>query len=75
MSQFMQAAIEEAQRGLHEGRIPIGSVLVKDGQDPQEDDGTVLRTSERILTVSRQNRCSGNLFLLWIIVYFDQNRV
>lgn len=30
MDEFMQAAIEEAQKGLSEGGIPIGSVLVKD---------------------------------------------
>ncbi|HXV42024.1 MAG TPA: nucleoside deaminase [Anaerolineae bacterium] len=29
---FMQAAIEEAKQGLAEGGIPIGSVLVIDGQ-------------------------------------------
>lgn len=29
---FMQAAIEEAKKGLEEGGIPIGSVLVIDGQ-------------------------------------------
>jgi creatinine deaminase len=29
---FMQAAIEEAQQGLAEGGIPIGSVLVHDGR-------------------------------------------
>jgi creatinine deaminase len=29
---FMRAAIEEAERGLHEGGIPIGSVLVHDGR-------------------------------------------
>lgn len=28
MDKFMQAAIEEAQKGLEEGGIPIGSVLV-----------------------------------------------
>ncbi|MCB0155454.1 MAG: nucleoside deaminase [Anaerolineae bacterium] len=32
MYQFMQAAIEEAQKGLAEGGIPIGSVLVIDGK-------------------------------------------
>jgi cytosine deaminase len=32
MDAFMQAAIEEAQRGLEEGGIPIGSVLVHDGR-------------------------------------------
>ena len=30
--QFMQAAIEEAQAGLKEGGIPIGSVLVHNGR-------------------------------------------
>src|ERR1700683_3440356 len=29
---FMQVAIEEAKKGLAEGGIPIGSVLVIDGQ-------------------------------------------
>lgn len=32
MDSFMQQAIEEAQQGLREGGIPIGSVLVKDGK-------------------------------------------
>ena len=32
MDEFMQAAIEEAQKGLAEGGIPIGSVLVIDGK-------------------------------------------
>jgi len=32
MDTFMQAAIEEAQKGLAEGGIPIGSVLVIDGK-------------------------------------------
>lgn len=32
MDQFLQAAIEEAQTGLQEGGIPIGSVLVYRGQ-------------------------------------------
>ena len=32
MDQFMQAAIEEAKKGLAEGGIPIGSVLVIDGK-------------------------------------------
>ncbi|WP_342304973.1 nucleoside deaminase [Methanolobus sp. ZRKC5] len=31
MDDFMQAAIEEAKSGLKEGGIPIGSVLVRDG--------------------------------------------
>jgi creatinine deaminase len=32
MDPFLQAAIEEAQQGLAEGGIPIGSALVLDGQ-------------------------------------------
>jgi cytosine/creatinine deaminase len=32
MDPFMQAALEEARQGLAEGGIPIGSVLVIDGQ-------------------------------------------
>ncbi len=28
---FMQAAIDEAEKGLNEGGIPIGAVLVRDG--------------------------------------------
>lgn len=32
MDPFMQAAIEEARKGLEEGGIPIGSVLVIDGR-------------------------------------------
>jgi cytosine/creatinine deaminase len=32
MDSFLQAAIEEARRGLAEGGIPIGSVLVCDGR-------------------------------------------
>lgn len=32
MDKFMQAAIDEAKKGLAEGGIPIGSVLVHNGQ-------------------------------------------
>lgn len=32
MDKFMQAAIDEAKKGLSEKGIPIGSVLVKDGK-------------------------------------------
>jgi cytosine deaminase len=32
MDEFMEAAIEEARKGLEEGGIPIGSVLVLDGK-------------------------------------------
>jgi cytosine deaminase len=32
MDDFMQRAIDEARKGLAEGGIPIGSVLIKDGK-------------------------------------------
>jgi creatinine deaminase len=32
MDEFMKEAFEEAKRGLNEGGIPIGSVLVKNGK-------------------------------------------
>ena len=32
IDKFMQAAIDEAKKGLAEGGIPIGSVIVKDGK-------------------------------------------
>jgi cytosine deaminase len=32
MDKFISAAIEEAKKGLSEGGIPIGSVIVKDGK-------------------------------------------
>lgn len=32
MDEFMKAAIDEAKKGLAEGGIPIGSVLVKNGK-------------------------------------------
>lgn len=32
MDEFFKAAIDEAKKGLSEGGIPIGSVLVKDGK-------------------------------------------
>ncbi|MGD9655981.1 MAG: deaminase, partial [Sulfuricurvum sp.] len=32
MDRFLKAAIEEAKKGLSEGGIPIGAVLVIDGE-------------------------------------------
>lgn len=32
MDQYMRAAIEEARKGMSEGGIPIGSVLVRNGE-------------------------------------------
>ena len=38
--QFLQAAIAEARKGLAEGGVPIGSVLVIVDQVAHEQDGT-----------------------------------
>jgi len=52
MDAFMQAAIEEAQLGLAEGGIPIGSVLVHDGRiigrghNRRVQDGSVIKHGE-----------------------------
>ena len=52
MDKFMQAAIEEAKKGLDEGGIPIGSVLVIDGQivgrghNKRVQDGSVVLHAE-----------------------------
>jgi cytosine deaminase len=49
---FLQAAIEEARQGLAEGGIPIGSVLVLDGQiigrghNRRVQDGSVIHHAE-----------------------------
>ena len=32
MDQFLKAAFDEAQKGLQEGGIPIGSVIIHDGR-------------------------------------------
>ena len=32
MDQFLKAAVDEANKGLHEGGIPIGSVIVHEGE-------------------------------------------
>jgi creatinine deaminase len=52
MDEFMRAAIEEAKKGLLEGGIPIGSVLVADGKiigrghNRRVQDGSVIRHAE-----------------------------
>jgi len=49
---FMQAAIDEARKGLSEGGIPIGSVLVLDGKiigrghNRRVQDGSVIHHAE-----------------------------
>ena len=52
MDDFMQAAIEEARKGLRDGGIPIGSVLVIDGKivgrghNQRVQKGSVIRHAE-----------------------------
>lgn len=52
MDPFLEAAIEEAERGLTEGGIPIGSVLVLDGEiigrghNRRVQDGSAIRHAE-----------------------------
>lgn len=52
MDQFMQAAIDEARKGVAEGGIPIGSVLVIDGRiagrghNRRVQDGSTIRHAE-----------------------------
>ena len=52
MDKFMQAAIDEAKKGLREGGIPIGSVLVIDGEivgrghNKRVQDGSVVLHAE-----------------------------
>ncbi len=52
MDQFMEAAIQEAEKGLAEGGIPIGAVLVKDneiigrGHNRRVQDGSPTRHAE-----------------------------
>ncbi|MEL7194126.1 MAG: nucleoside deaminase, partial [Bacteroidota bacterium] len=49
---FLQAAIEEAQKGLSEGGIPIGSVLVHQGKilgrghNQRVQEGSVIKHGE-----------------------------
>ncbi len=52
MDKFMKAALEEAKKGLSEGGIPIGSVLVFDGKiigrghNRRVQDGSVIHHAE-----------------------------
>jgi creatinine deaminase len=52
MDEFMRAAVEEAKKGLLEGGIPIGSVLVVDGRiigrghNRRVQEGSVVRHAE-----------------------------
>jgi cytosine/creatinine deaminase len=70
MDQFLQAAIEEAKKGLAAGGIPIGSVLVCDGKiigrghNQRVQQGSVIHHAEMNclenagrLTVKAYSRC------------------
>src|SRR5215216_3482356 len=52
MNDFLEAALDEARRGLHEGGIPIGSVLVRDdrilgrGHNRRQQAGSVVLHAE-----------------------------
>lgn len=52
MDEFMRAALEEAEKGLSEGGIPIGSVLVADGRiigrghNRRVQEGSVIKHAE-----------------------------
>lgn len=52
MDKFMQAAIEEAKKGLNENGIPIGSVLIKNamiigrGRNKRVQDGDPITHAE-----------------------------
>ena len=52
MNEFLQAALAEARQGLHEGGIPIGSVLVRDnrilgrGHNRRQQAGSVVLHAE-----------------------------
>ena len=65
--EFLSAAIEEAQKGLSEGGIPIGSVLVKDGkiigrghnQRVQNDDPMTHAETESLRNAGRIGSYAG----------------
>ncbi|VVB54600.1 tRNA-specific adenosine deaminase [uncultured archaeon] len=52
MDEFMKAALEEAKKGLSEGGVPIGSVLVVDGKiigrghNRRVQEGSVIKHAE-----------------------------
>ncbi|MBN2734626.1 MAG: nucleoside deaminase [Methanomicrobiaceae archaeon] len=67
MDEFMKAAIEEAKKGLSEGGIPIGAVLVRGGQiigrghnrRVQNDDPLMHAEIDCIKNAGRIGRYSG----------------
>ncbi len=69
---FLQAAIEEARLGLAEGGIPIGSVLVLDGQiigrghNRRVQDGSVIHHAE-MNCLENAGRLSASVYRRCII--------
>ena len=62
---FLRAAIDEARRGLEEGGIPIGSVLVMDGQIVGRGHNRRVQQGSAILhaemdAIENAGRLSGN---------------
>ncbi len=69
MDAYIEAAIEEAKKGLHEGGIPIGSILVKDGKivgrghnkRVQEDDPIMHAEIDCLRNAGRIGRYNGTI--------------
>ena len=67
MDEFMQAAIEEAEKGLKEGGIPIGSVLVYQGKiigrghNRRVQKGSVILHGE-MDALENAGRCSASVY-------------
>ena len=67
MDRFMQAAVAEAEAGLAEGGIPIGSVLVHSGKiigrgrNRRMQDGSVIRHGE-MDALERAGRLPANVY-------------
>ncbi len=69
MDAYIEVAIEEAEKGLHEGGIPIGSILVKDGKivgrghnkRVQEDDPIMHAEIDCLRNAGRIGRYNGTI--------------
>lgn len=71
MDVYIEAAIEEAKKGLQEGGIPIGSILVKDGKivgrghnrRVQDNDPIMHAEIDCLRNAGRIGRYSGLFFI------------
>ena len=69
MDAYIKAAIEEAKKGLQEGGIPIGSILVKDGKiigkgrnkRVQDNDPIMHAEIDRLRNAGRIGRYDGSI--------------